>query len=355
MEINVLDSDYTRLAIVDNYSSFIWTDRYSKYGDFELVTVPTDEMLDLLVHGRYLLYSESEHAMIIETVEIVTDVESGNTLKVTGRSLESILDRRIVWGQTTITGNFQDGIQTLLNNAIISPSIADRKIDNFQFRQNDDESITSLTVDAQYTGDVLYDVIQALCEEKKLGFKIVFDEEFNMIFSLYKGIDRSYNQTDLPFVVFSPNFENIISSNYLESIEPYKNVTLVAGEGEGSERRLLSVGEGSGLNRREMFTDARDISSKVDDRTLSPAEYNAQLKQRGEEKLAEAKKDKSFEGDMDVTRTFKVRRDFDMGDIVEVESEHGKQGSARVTELITSHDATGLNFYPTFESIEEDD
>lgn len=55
-----------------------------------------------------------------------------------------------------------------------------------------------------------------------------------------------------------------------------KTVTLVGGEGEGAGRRYTTVGGGSGLNRRELFTDARDISSNVgSDDALTDAEYIA--------------------------------------------------------------------------------
>ena len=125
----------------------------------------------------------------------------------------------------------------MLNECIISPSIADRKISNFVFVPSADPKITSLKIDNQYTGDCLYDVIKGLCEENDIGFKIVLTDENKFAFSLYAGVDRSYEQTENPYVVFSPNFENIINSNYYSSRASFRNVTLVAGEGEGASRR----------------------------------------------------------------------------------------------------------------------
>lgn len=182
---------------------------------------------------------------------------------VTGRSLESILDRRIVWGQKLLSGNLQNGIKTLLNENVISPSDSNRKIPNFIFKESTDPAITKLKLEAQYTGDNLYDVIQKICEEQGIGFKITLNDEKQFVFELYAGSDRSYDQTENPYVIFSPKFENIINSNYIESKASLKTVTLVGGEGEGADRRYTTVGGGSGLNRRELFTDARDISSNV--------------------------------------------------------------------------------------------
>ena len=86
--------------------------------------------------------------MIIEDIKINADTEEGNHLIVTGRSLESILERRIIWGQRIFNGNLQNGIQTMLNECIISPSIADRKISNFVFVPSADPKITSLKIDS---------------------------------------------------------------------------------------------------------------------------------------------------------------------------------------------------------------
>ena len=37
MELLVLNTDYESIAVIDTYESFIWTDRYNSYGDFEIV------------------------------------------------------------------------------------------------------------------------------------------------------------------------------------------------------------------------------------------------------------------------------------------------------------------------------
>lgn len=355
MDITVLNTDLDAVFIVDTYESFIWTDRFWQYGDFELYTAMQDGLLGYIRQGYYLQSRDSEHAMIIEKIQIVSDVEDGNHVTVTGRSLESILDRRIVWGQKTISGNLQNGIQTLLNENVISPSDTNRKIPNFIFEASTDEVITSLKIEAQYTGDNLYDVIQKICEEQGIGFKVILNDKKQFVFKLYAGTDRSYDQTEVPYVIFSPNFENIINSNYIESKASLKNVTLVGGEGEGSARRYTTVGSGSGLERRELFTDARDISSDVGDgETLTDAEYIAQLQQRGKEKLAENTDVTSFEGQVETTIMFKYGEDFFNGDIVQIANEYGHETKARILEIVTSENEEGTSVYPTFKTVTEE-
>lgn len=263
MNLFVLNKDLDPIAILDDYISLIWTDRYQKCGDFELELSTNGTIPSNIQQDYYLWSSESEHVMIIEKLVIKSDVEEGSTITISGRSLESILDRRVIWGLKTLSGNFQNGVKTLLNECIISPSNPDRKISNFTFEESTDPAITELAIDAQYTGDNLYDVICGICADHGIGFKVTLSDTKKFVFKLYAGVDRSYNQSKNPWVIFSPKFDNIISSNYLETRSGLKNVTLIGGEGEGSDRRYTSIGNTSGLERREMFTDARDLSTDI--------------------------------------------------------------------------------------------
>lgn len=81
------------------------------------------------------------------------------------------------------------------------------------------------------------------------------------------------------------------------------------GEGEGASRKTTVVGSGSGLDRRELFTDARDISSDTEDGQLPENEYIAQLTAKGEKNLADHDRVTAFEGEVEVTRLFKYGED----------------------------------------------
>lgn len=356
MELLVLDTEFKSSATLDIFESLIWTDRYFECGDFEIYTPAESEIMKMLPKGYYLYLKESEHVMIVEDVEIETDVEQGAHLKITGRSLESILDRRVIWGQTVLSGNLQDGIKKLLNENAISPSDGNRKIPNLIFRDSYDPNILDLSLEAQYYGDNLYDTIVDICKNTGIGFKITL-EGTTMVFSLYCGLDHSYNQTVHPYVVFSPGFDNLINSNYIESTRTLKNVTLVAGEGEGSDRKTTMVFIGnsaaSGMDRREIFTDASGISQTTEDGTLSDADYINQLAQKGNEELSDNTETVSFEGEVDIESTYTYDEDYFLGDVVQVENEFGNNARCRITEFVRSQDKTGNEFYPTFETTEQ--
>nr|DAJ79333.1 MAG TPA: hypothetical protein [Caudoviricetes sp.] len=358
MVIYVLNQKYETIGVLDSYESLIWTDRYNESGDFEIYTKVSSDVLNLLQVNNYLIISLSERVMIVEKIKITYDSEAGYNLIVSGRSLESILARRIVWNQTTISGNLQNGIKKLIDEAIISPKLAERKIENFIFEVSDDPFITGLTIDeTQFTGDSLYDIIVTLCQMKKIGFKILLDNKNNLVFSLFNGIDRSYNQAKNPYVVLSRNYETLTSSNYTEDYTDYKNVTLIAGAGEGISRSNTTVGTESGLNRRELYTDARDIS-RTDDAgtTIAAATYTKLLKERGTSKLEESSVTQSFEIESNPEPMYTYGTDFYCGDLVQLVDDFGHEAEVRITEWIISHDSNGLTMYPTlsiFDSYKE--
>lgn len=274
MDLTVLNTNTLKIANIDVYESLIWTDRYSKCGDFELCLPITGSIPWYLQQENMIINNQSEHVMIIETIETISDAETGNHLKVSGRSLESILDRRIIWGQQSFNGNLQNGIETLLNSCFISPTDEKRKVERFIFKPSTDPAITELTFEAQYCGDNLLDVIEKLCSDYGLGYKITLDCDLRQfIFELYVGTDRSYGQMENPYVVFSPEFETIINSNFLESSTNYKNVVLVAGSGEGANRKTATVGSDTvvGLGRREVYVEASDVSQDT-----TSAEYEVE-------------------------------------------------------------------------------
>lgn len=357
MDLYVLDEGFNTLGLLDQFDSFIWTDRYNEAGDFEIYTAVSTDLLNLLKADRYLWWGETEHTMIIEQITIDTDEDTGNMLTVTGRSLESILDRRIIWNQTDLNDTLPNCIKKLLNENAISPTDPNRKIPGLIFVDPTDTRLTSIEIEGQITGDNLYDTIVTFCQTYNIGFKVTLNDENQFVFSMYVGDDRSYSQDTLPYVVFSPDFENVINSNYFENKSTLKNVTLVAGEQlEGQAQKTAEVGSASGLERREIWTDARDISSTNETGgTITDEEYTAKLKQRGEETLAENKITKAFEGDLDANQTFVYKKDFFLGDIVQIVNDYGIEARSRVSEMVYSEDSDGVSYLPTFIVVDEEE
>ena len=362
IEITVLNSDLEPIGVLDKYSSFIWTDRYNDAGEFELCLPITAKYAQSIKKDMYLRIPNSNRTMVVESIKIETDNEEGNTLNITGRSIESILDRRIVWSQTNVNGSVQNAIHSIINDAFISPKDLRRRIDNFVFHVSTDSKVTSVNYAkaAQYMGDSIFDVVKKVCQAYHLGFKMEFVDG-NFVFSLYAGADRSYNQTDNSYVVFSPGHDNLLNSNYLESIKNYKNVLRIAGEGEGATQTFIThylefdddhASEKIGLSRREIYVDCHDVSSVTSSNTVMDVQqYTNTLVQKGVEKMVDLVPETAFEGEIDATIMYKYGIDYEVGDICEIRNEYGMNDAVRITEVVQTWEADGYTCIPTLESL----
>lgn len=354
----VLDSKYDKIEVMDHYESAIWTDRFDEPGEFELYIPASDKLFSYLKCGAYLSNRYSDHVMIIEQIKIDTDVEDGNKVTVTGRSIESILDRRIIWNQTDFDdANLQNAIKRLLTENVIAPTDSARRISNFIFEDSTDSRITSLKLTAQYNGENnLLDVITDICQTNKIGWKVILNDNKQFVFSLYMGTDRSYAQNTETYVVFSPKFDNFLNSNYDEDEKSYKNVCLIDAEWEQDQKVTRVVGSASGLNRREMHTSGSGVNKKDEnDNDIPYATWLSMLDEKGTEELNKNKKKEDFDGECDPYESFVYGKDFFMGDIVQLRNEYGFDTTSRIIEFIFSDDTSdGLKFYPTFKVVEEE-
>lgn len=373
MEATILNRNFETIGIIDTYRTFIWTDRYDEYGDFELHLSIKNRFPEILKKDHYIWTSGSDHMMIIETIGIEDDVEEGARFVVKGRSLESILTRRIVWNkkiflaedENTPKPNLQNGIKTLLDENVID-AVEARKIPNFIFEESTDEAVTSIDFEGEFLGEELYEVVSKLCKENEIGFKLTLNSNNQFVFKLYKGADRSYGeddkpQTKNPYVVFSPQFENILSTSFIDSYIGYKNITLVDGEtktdkdGNVTSRLVKVVGnEFTGLDRREAYTDATSLSMEDENGgTLEAERYKALLNQKGIDTLIENVYINAFEGEVDPNVNFKYGKDYFVGDIVQIEDQYGHATRACITEYIMSCDEGGFSAYPTFQNMQK--
>lgn len=355
MSIQILNQDFEIVDIIEEYESLIWTDRYNTPGDFELFSPAVTDSLNNLVRDNYVRMTDSDHMMVIEDIVYSSSAESGKNIKVVGRSLESILDRRIVWGTIDLKGYLEDVIELLFNTEIINPAFPERKINNFVFQRSGDPRIAGLQVTQQYTGDTLLNIIQNLTEEFDIGWRIILNSNNQFVFSFYVGTDRSYNQNNNPYVVFSPAYGNVINSNFTILGANYKTVILVSADGETTEegertKIYRTVGGGSGLLRREMFSNEVGIEK---DEEMSQEDYEKALDQFGTEELQKNAVTTKFDGEYETKLNFKYGTDFLIGDVVEVADEFGNFSSSKVIEFIWSNDTTnGESSYPTFRATE---
>jgi hypothetical protein len=343
-----MDEDLKQRDVVDVFKSLIWTKRYFTYGEFELYLPASEQITDTLDNCPYVCRDDDDTIMIVENYEIQTDAENGDYYIVTGRSAESVLTRRIAWEQTNLNEeDAAEGVYILLENNVTDPTDAARLIPHFLV----DETFTSTEpLKMQVTGAELAETITNICKMFGWGWKVTraagLGTRDDMVFTLYErgAVD----------VTFSREFDNLISSDYYQNSEAFKNVALVAGEGEGTERRRAVYNadpSAEGLERRELYVDARDISSNNGD--IPTADYTAALQARGAQRLIDEHTNTyGFTGKVEPNTTYKYKIDYDIGNIVTVSNGYGVTAHPRIVEIIECWDDTGYTVCPTFETWE---
>ena len=126
MDLYITNPKFELVGVIDSYTSLIWTERYNDCSDFEIMISANDKNIDILQNGYYIKRTDTDRVGIIETKTTQTNEETGDYIIVSGRMLESILDRRIVWQQTTLNGSINESVHRLLIENAISPSIKAR-------------------------------------------------------------------------------------------------------------------------------------------------------------------------------------------------------------------------------------
>jgi hypothetical protein len=355
MEVYTLDSLYRREHVIDRFESLIWTDRYVPLGDFELIVHSTREMRVRLKEGTRLAMTDSHYVMVVETVEDGTDSDGKKTLKVSGHSLENILEDRVakeslsdtttspVW---TITDEPAEVARKIFHDICVTGILSTFDIipfineGTFLGASTIAEPIDPITVEIEPT--TVYNAIKNICETWNLGFRLLREYDMSQLyFDVYTGSDRTTAQTTLPAVIFTPELDNLQDTTELTTIAAEKNVAYVFSPAGFQMVFPPDVdGDVEGFDRRVLVVNATDITSENPDVT-------AALIQRGVEELSKHRKFRAFDGEINQNSQYKPGRDYNLGDIVEMRDTDGETNNMRVTEIIYVSDKEGERSYPT--------
>ena len=333
------------LDVLEGYQSLIWTTQYYGPGDFEIVAPATERNRELLAVGSMLARSEDirgkiRRVMMVESVSVRHDIDAGDLITARGCGLgRALLKRRIIWDQITQTGRIVDIIATAISDNAIRPTDPSRAIPYLILGQ---PITSSPATSLQVRGDNLADWVESVCRQYGYGWEVRIGSG-TYVFELYEGTDHTYDGDDP--VVFSPQFDNLLTAEYSKAIETYANAALIGGEGEGTEQRTASVGDAQGIDRYETYVDGSGVSSNGE--IITEEEYTALLEDYGRQQLAAVSETETISGTVDYRRPFMIDQDYALGDLVQIEVD-GIRGKARVTEVIYSEAPDGITVIPTF-------
>ena len=360
MELFIFNSKIELQGVIDNFGTLIWTRRFRKSGSFQLNLPATKENISLMQEENLIYRKGYKEAGVISYIHSSLNDKGVRTLEVKGYFTTAYLNRRINWGTINFDGTVENFERKLVNDNCINPSDSKRKIPNLELGEL--KNYTEVIKKQDSYGNV-GELCEKASETSKLGHRIILDVKNKKLkFEVLKGVDRTVGNGSIAPTIFSTDMENVITEEYTYDTGDYCNVTLIAGAGEGKNRKTTSIGNAEGLNRYELYTDARDIqdtkqetvigddgNETTKDVKMAWSEYEPLLIQRGKEKLKECKKIETFESTINTNGNNKYRENYDLGDKVTIYSkELGKRIDTDITEIEETYEKQKVTIKPTF-------
>lgn len=360
--IEVRNTSFELVGIVDTFNSIIWQSKYYGVGQFEIYIKAEDEILSLLKEDYYITRPNDIEVGIIEHINVSDNEQDGEMLTVSGRFAKSILDRRHICNlsgnsntATILRGNVETATrQVVSDNAINCAFDSRRNIPQLELGAL--AGISKKIVDdngnaaeKQVSYENLLEYTDGVLQEYEMASTVILSGQ-KLKYTVYEGADRSVGNTagNEP-VIFSKEYDNLLSSEYDYSTVKSKNTALIGGAGEGIERfySVLESGK-SGLARRETWIDASSINRTYKDdseqeQQYTDAEYIAMLNAKGKQDIAEFSTVETLTGEIDVLNgNYIYSKDFFLGDIVTLQDNKlHKYQNVRIVELTEVQDENG--------------
>lgn len=240
LKMEVYSPSLDLVGILEVHRSVIWEEKAFGAGSFSVDALITPESVSLLSPYN-IIWIEGETAGIIECVQ-EQHGKDGPYITVKGPVLTGILGYNILHGLYDLTGTPPAIMHSLVNDCCISPTRGDTDAREIPRLVLLGAPTGGDSVRYQKTGGTLLETL----EELGAAFGVAFGVRFNpaipqMEFWTRWGQNRSINQTANDPVFYSTELDDVLSSEYSYNAQDYRNVALVAGEGEGNDRIMVTV------------------------------------------------------------------------------------------------------------------
>lgn len=381
-DVLVYDDNWELQTVVDNYESLVWTDRAKEHGDFELYMYYDPEVWKMIKLGMFLRIADSEHTMMVHKRDLKDTFEDAPRMIFTGKSMEYITSRRVVYKQIDVTAIPGDIVNKLIDeNCIDGPYLQQFMPDPtnpgnkyrgitglYRDGSNWRQELGDYLISRQYLGQNIYDAISELVKtySSPLCYIIVHHTDDNKWrWRLGTGVDRSWQQRDNDWVTFSSDFNNLKSSEFVQDTDKYANAFYVTGADPGDKRPRITMpieraadgnyhgGFNSGMKRIEKWIDGSNVRLKDDNNNDIPMQtYMNELQAYGYAAMREHITEVSFTGDVDPNIQWAYTRDYYIGDAVNVIDDMGNGAICAIDGITITADKNGIVIVPDFKAIQ---
>lgn len=328
---------------IDNFTSAVYVRRWETFGNFEIHF--TEDRPDLFVPGYYIMINNDRYRNgIIQYYKNDSDGYEPKSLKdivIKGFSLLYLLYWRLTEPPATNNGYWvwnnkpvEDIMCDLVNEQVVHPADPARTAKEMRVLQSQHRGI-KITFQSRFK--YLTDELFELSRQSGLGPVIWLDTDSKQfVFEVLEGKDCTHRIDNPNSYIFSKGSGKVTKRTYTYSCEGEKNMAYIGGQGDGDEREVVKINAHlTGLQRKEMFIDARDIAEGETDSLLD----------RGKLKLSAAAATVSYVFDAD---TQDYGRSWDLGDLATYVDENGFVEDNRITQVREVYENSVLKIAPTF-------
>lgn len=261
MKLELFNEDFIRIGKITQYSYCSYEHDSKEYGKFLIKCIPTERLLSILPNVEYILFEEEVVGIL--NYEDIDSVETSNELSLKGVMLKSVLSYRTLFPQFSETLTPVEMLRALVSFGFISNPNPNKNEPKFKLEELETPEegegevvVEEDTITLQVTGSDVFTQCQKISINDRVFFDVIptlknYEETEDspaniesLIFTTRKQRDLSIgNEEGNSPVVFSYGLSNIESSKFNESKENYKNVAVVAGEGETELRKVVILSD----------------------------------------------------------------------------------------------------------------
>lgn len=350
--------DYFKVTdMIDNHESMVWTDRFNSLGDFELDIHADSRSARALSSNSFLKIPYSKRMMIVEQKDVYRNESGDRMLKVTGRSIEALLDQRVAWPNTTGTDAQPYWVLDMTPIEAIEEIIMNiwriTFLDGWDINTGgpgpyppDNLSGPINPVRFELPPGTVLEKIHDICNTYRLGYRIYKnDTNHRLILNIYAGNDRTGATEGTNAVVFGEDLENWSVTSDIEDFTKYKTVAYVIGP---AKLKIVypdnpEYADGGGSYRRKvLYVDGSSVPADHPD-------VDTAMETLGKQALRNAVADRLIDGKVALDGRYIYEEDYFVGDLVLTRDSTGNSTPMRVVEQIIIDDSEGLRMYPTLE------
>lgn len=312
-EIYLLDKNLNWASPpLDDFTSLVWSPAWSSNGSFSITG--SRKLLEYIRGGAEFIWMQGR-----KEIGLLDDIEyNGKQCTVSGGFSESMLGWRILLEETHFSGNAEQAVLRAAESNLRGLPLVEI---------GGAKGFSELAETVMERGMALDEVFRTVLRPLGMSYAVSYTGGTSLSLEIVKGTDRTQNQTENSWAIFSESFENIAGCTYTRRRGNTRNAaTVYATYGETVISETVSRADDGMIREGAFWAD-------IDQEEMTEGEFRAVLASRAAEYLEEYRQEESISGEAEGSSLI-PGIDYDVGDMVDIVMDDiGLAQSERITGL----------------------